>query len=72
LTREQIRALVETLRLDETQQLTSDAEYGRRLDACEACGSLLGGATCAHCGCVVPVRAMQLSRGCPHPDGPRW
>lgn len=72
MTREQIRALVEKLRVDDTLLLASDAEYGRRLDACEACGSLLDGVTCAHCGCFAPVRAMQTERGCPHPAGSRW
>ena len=72
MTRDQIRALVEKVRLDETQLLAQDEEYGRRLDACESCDALLGGATCAHCGCIVPVRAMQQARGCPHPAGSRW
>ena len=72
MTREQVRALAEKLRMDETQLIAPDDVYARRLDACEACGALLGGATCAHCGCIVPLRAMQLARGCPHPEGPRW
>ena len=72
MTREQIRALAEKLRFDDTQQPATDEEYKRRLDACESCEALLGGATCAHCGCIVPLRAMQLARGCPHPEGPRW
>ena len=72
MTRGEIRALVERTRLDASQLLAADAEYERRLDACEACDALFDGAICMHCGCIAPVRAMQLARACPHPGGARW
>lgn len=71
MTREQVRALIEKTRLDDTQLLAPDGVYERRLDACEACDSL-SGATCMQCGCIVPVRAMRQNGRCPHPSGSRW
>ncbi len=51
----------------------ADAETVRaRLAACEACGSLQAGTTCAHCGCVVQARAKLLHATCPYPYQPKW
>jgi len=72
MTREQIRALAVKLRLDNSQQTATNEVYRCRLDMCEFCEALLSGATCAHCGYIVPLRAMQPARGCPHPVGLRW
>ena len=71
MTREQIRLQVQRL-LGSGIEPLSDPAYQRRLDACESCGDLLYGSTCGHCGCIVPVRAMQPDRNCPHPAGDRW
>ncbi|MFC7749190.1 hypothetical protein ACFQWB_04440 [Paenibacillus thermoaerophilus] len=49
-----------------------DEVYRRRLAACGDCSSLLHGHTCAHCGCIVAVRAKLADRGCPHPASSRW
>lgn len=49
-----------------------DALYERRLAACSACPSLQYGTTCAHCGCIVRVRAKLKANGCPSPGADRW
>lgn len=45
----------------------TDDVYEQRLASCAACPSLQYGTTCAHCGCIVQVRAKLKDKGCPAP-----
>ncbi|XID94017.1 DUF6171 family protein [Paenibacillaceae bacterium WGS1546] len=49
-----------------------DAVYEERLSRCRACPKLLGGHTCALCGCIVRVAAKFKDRSCPAPGGSGW
>jgi hypothetical protein len=51
--------------------VVDDAEYQRRLAICRSCEQLVYGATCRHCGCLVPVRAKLADQPCPHVP-PQW
>lgn len=42
-----------------------------RLSLCRACPDLRYGTTCAHCGCLVEIRARLAPKACPAPT-PRW
>ena len=41
-----------------------DGEYSRRLQICKECSRLIGGMTCAECGCSVQFRAKHISAHC--------
>lgn len=41
-----------------------DDIYRQRLMVCQACSHLIGGMTCANCGCFVQFRAKHKSAGC--------
>ncbi|CAM3986220.1 DUF6171 domain-containing protein [Cohnella lubricantis] len=71
VTQEQIENMVRKLARFPDACVTDDV-YENRLSACSACPSLQYGTTCAHCGCVVQVRAKFLDRTCPAPGGSRW
>ena len=49
-----------------------DDVYEARLRRCAACPQLLGGHTCALCGCFVRVRAKFKEKGCPAPGATGW
>ncbi len=38
--------------------------YEKRLAVCGTCSSLIGGMTCAHCGCFVQFRARHSTAHC--------
>lgn len=44
---------------------TPEAEYDRRITACEACEKL-SGPTCLACGCYVELRALRKDSHCPY------
>lgn len=46
--------------------------YAERLRACADCRWLVGGHTCAVCGCLVRVSALQREKRCPRPADPAW
>lgn len=41
-----------------------DEIYMQRLKVCQNCRSLIGGMTCANCGCFVQFRAKHISAAC--------
>lgn len=41
-----------------------DEIYTHRLEICNACSKLIGGMTCANCGCFVQFRAKHLTASC--------
>lgn len=43
----------------------SDAEYDRRVSACEECEKR-SGPTCLACGCYVELRALRRDSRCPY------
>ncbi|MCC3375019.1 DUF6171 family protein [Cohnella sp. REN36] len=71
LTMEQIARMVS--KLDRFPETCAEEEvYATRLAACRACPSLQYGTTCAHCGCIVQLRAKLRDKTCPAPGGSRW
>ncbi|THF81699.1 DUF6171 family protein [Cohnella fermenti] len=63
---ESIRRMVEKVsRIGEL--CVADEVYEERLSRCYACPSLQYGTTCAHCGCIVQVRAKLKDKTCPAP-----
>lgn len=47
--------------------------YAERLRECGACPRLhADGFTCALCGCIVRVMALDRARACPQAGGSRW
>lgn len=38
--------------------------YNKRLEICKACSLLIGGMTCAQCGCFVQFRARHITAHC--------
>ncbi|MBD2845987.1 hypothetical protein IDH44_12350 [Paenibacillus sp. IB182496] len=71
ITSEQIERGVGAL-LRSGRPLVPEPLYAQRLAACAACPSLLGGHTCARCGCIVQISARLRERRCPNPGGGRW
>lgn len=57
--------------LDE-DECVSDAIYEERLNFCNQCDGLYGGATCKFCGCFVLVRAKKKNMYCPYPSNIKW
>jgi len=49
-----------------------DDVYEARLRACGACPKLIGGHTCALCGCLVRIRAKFKDKSCPAPGEAGW
>ncbi|MBE5922286.1 MAG: hypothetical protein E7269_05990 [Lachnospiraceae bacterium] len=49
-----------------------DTEYENRLKICSRCNHLIGGLTCAYCGCFVLARAKKKAQKCPDPKGAQW
>ena len=48
-----------------------EAEYAKRLAACEGCEHRIG-FTCTLCGCYLQARAAKKRQKCPVPGVPRW
>ena len=46
-------------------RLADEDTYKARFDTCMECESLMYGSTCAHCGCVMQVRARLSDGKCP-------
>lgn len=46
-------------------RLTDENTYKARFSICSECESLMYGSTCAHCGCVMQVRARLSDGKCP-------
>jgi len=65
------RILAEYLRAH-PEPVATPAERARRLELCASCPALEYGTTCAHCGCLVAVRASLADHHCPQPGQPRW
>jgi hypothetical protein len=51
--------------------LVSEEECARRIAFCSACEHLLNRDTCRLCGCLLPVRARLLEKGCPRVEA-KW
>ncbi len=49
----------------------SSEEYGKRLNACKKCDSLIAG-MCLKCGCYVEVRAALRENSCPDFGNSKW
>ncbi len=41
-----------------------DELYNKRLEICSKCSRLIGGMTCANCGCFVQFRAKHITAHC--------
>lgn len=54
------------------EPVVDDVCYARRLAACSSCPECLNGLLCRMCGCLVPYRAVDAQKSCPHTDGDRW
>lgn len=65
------RLLAEYLRAH-PQELAPDPLRAQRLALCRACPDLQYGSTCAHCGCLVDLRAALAGQHCPRPAAARW
>lgn len=46
-------------------RLADENTYKARFSICSECESLMYGSTCAHCGCVMQVRARLYDGKCP-------
>ena len=46
-------------------RLADENTYKARFSICSECESLMYGSTCAHCGCVMQVRARLSDGKCP-------
>lgn len=58
--------LVEEMALsDKVSDPVLDSVYQERLNSCKNCPKLLGGMTCAFCGCFVQFRARHKTAHCP-------
>jgi hypothetical protein len=49
-----------------------DDVYQERLTLCRDCSKLVGGHTCALCGCFVRIAAKFKDKSCPAPGGIGW
>ncbi|MCI3920862.1 DUF6171 family protein [Paenibacillus sp. TRM 82003] len=49
-----------------------DDVYAERLAACASCRWLVSGHTCAACGCLVRVSALQRDKRCSRPGEAAW
>ncbi|WP_391571327.1 DUF6171 family protein [Cohnella sp.] len=49
-----------------------DDVYQERLSLCRDCSKLIGGHTCALCGCFVRIAAKLKDKSCPAPGGTGW
>ncbi|SDD55549.1 hypothetical protein SAMN02799630_03920 [Paenibacillus sp. UNCCL117] len=67
----QIRRMLEVMAMKEFA-CVSEAVYQDRLQQCAHCPSLQYGTTCAHCGCIVRVRAKLAEKHCPLPGNRKW
>lgn len=47
-----------------TEDTVSPEIYRRRLEICDGCARLIGGMTCAECGCFVQFRARHKTAAC--------
>jgi len=54
------------------EECVSDKIYEQRLEKCNNCDGLYGGATCRYCGCFVLVRAKKKKMYCPYPADKKW
>jgi len=70
---ERIRAMLAApMFAPESGLCVPDEVYEARLGQCRSCPKLIGGHTCAVCGCIVPIVAKLKDRACPEPGAPRW
>ena len=49
---------------EEVADYAGDEVVGKRLAVCEACVRLIGGMTCADCGCFVQFRVRHKTAAC--------
>ncbi|MCR4580009.1 MAG: DUF6171 family protein [Treponema sp.] len=47
-----------------TEDSVSQEIYRQRLEICQKCSRLIGGMTCAECGCFVQFRARHKTAAC--------
>ncbi|KOP67819.1 hypothetical protein AMS62_23100 [Bacillus sp. FJAT-18019] len=55
-----------------SDRCVSDDEYDTRIQVCTLCPKLLGGTTCALCGCIVQISAKLKAKRCPYPGEDHW
>ncbi|MGF7045607.1 hypothetical protein J2T13_000067 [Paenibacillus sp. DS2015] len=67
----QLKRILDSLSL-KSEHMVTDEYYNERVSICMACPSLQYGTTCAHCGCIVQIRAKMKDKGCPFPGLTKW
>jgi len=69
---ESLRRMAESFKASNPGPFALETDYEARLAVCLACGDMEYGSTCRHCGCLVHLRALKASAGCPRPEGALW